>query len=131
MNKFIKYGLSVFLVCSLALPAIAARPAVPTGPQKMALTKKPVMFDHKNHVSVDCGVCHHQVDGKENYAKCASAGCHDVLGSKEKGWNSYYRLAHDRKLDNSCLGCHVQIAKKEKSKRKALTSCKGSSCHVS
>lgn len=131
MNKFIMYGVGVLLAIGLALPAIAARPEVPAGPLKMALTKKPVMFDHSKHVSIDCGVCHHQVDGKETFARCASSGCHDVIGNKAKDWNSYYRLAHDRKLDNSCLGCHVKIAKKDKSKRKALTSCKGSSCHVS
>ena len=123
-------SLSAFIAVTLALPAIAARPAVPEGVNKMALTpKQPVMFDHADHATVDCAVCHHEVDGVENFEKCSTSGCHDALGSKAKGVDSYYRIAHDRKLENSCLGCHVKEAKANPKLRKALTGCKGSSCH--
>ena len=51
---------------ALAVPALAAPPAVPTGPLEMNLTKKPVIFDHAQHSKLECGACHHQVAGKEN-----------------------------------------------------------------
>ncbi len=129
MKKIVMLSLSALITIALAMPAVAARPAAPEGPLKMALTKNAVTFDHKDHASVDCGVCHHPVNGAETYEKCSTAGCHDALGAKEKGVNSYYRIAHDRKLENSCLGCHSKVVKTEKDKRKALTGCKGSSCH--
>ncbi len=129
MKKILMLSLSALVAVALAMPAVAARPAVPEGPMKMALTKQAVTFNHNTHTSVDCGVCHHEVNGAENFGKCSNAGCHDALGAKEKGTNSYYRIAHDRKLANSCLGCHVKVAQKEKDKRKALTGCKASACH--
>ena len=129
MKKILMLSLSAIVAISMALPAIAARPEAPTAPSKMALTKKPVMFDHAQHTTVDCAVCHHEVDGVENYEKCSTSGCHDALGTKEKGVDSYYRMAHDRKVSNSCLGCHVKEAKTKPKLRKALTGCKGSSCH--
>lgn len=129
MKKILMLSLSALVAVALAMPAVAARPAVPEGPLKMALTKQAVTFNHADHTSVDCGVCHHEVNGAENYAKCSTAGCHDALGAKEKGVNSYYRIAHDRKLANSCLGCHAKVAQTAKDKKKALTGCKASSCH--
>lgn len=132
MKKIVMLSMSILVAIALALPAIAARPEVPVGPIKMALTAKAdkhVVFDHVNHTAVDCALCHHEVEGVENYEKCSSAGCHDALGAKEKGIDSYYRMAHDRKLDNSCLGCHAKAAKANPKLRKALTGCKGSSCH--
>ncbi len=130
MKKIAMLSMGVLVAIALALPAIAARPPVPTAPSKMALTDKVASdFDHATHTSVDCAVCHHEVNGAENFAKCSTAGCHDAMGSKEKGVNSYYRIIHDRKLENSCLGCHVKTAKAKPELRKALTGCKGSSCH--
>ncbi len=130
MKKILLLSLSVLVAVALAMPAIAARPAVPEGPIKMALTgKKPVTFNHNTHTSVDCAVCHHEVNGVENFGKCSDAGCHDAIGAKEKGKNSYYRIAHDKKLENSCIGCHTKVAGTDKAKKKVLTSCKGSACH--
>ncbi len=130
MKKVVLLSMCALLVIALALPAVAARPAVPEGPIKMALTAKaPVILNHATHTTVDCAVCHHAVDGVENYQKCSDAGCHDAIGNKEKGINSYYRIAHDRKLEASCIGCHVSVAKAKPEMRKTLTSCKGSACH--
>lgn len=132
MKKIMMLSMSALIAIALALPAIAARPEVPTEPIKMALGAKEdkhVVFNHDTHATVDCAICHHEVDGVENYAKCSTAGCHNALGTTEKGVDSYYRIAHDRKLDNSCLGCHVKEAKAKPKLRKALTGCKGSSCH--
>jgi len=123
-------SMGALIAIALALPAIAARPEAPEGAIKMALTpKQPVMFEHEEHDDIDCAVCHHEVDGVENFQKCSSSGCHDAVGSKEKGVDSYHRMIHDRKLENSCLGCHVRAAKAEPKDRKKLTGCKGSACH--
>ena len=129
MKKIIMISMSALIAIALALPAIAARPAEPTEPIKMALTAKTVTFNHTTHKTVDCAVCHHLVDGVENFQKCSDSGCHDAIGIKEKGINSYYRIAHDRKSETTCLGCHVKEAKAKPELRKALTGCKGSSCH--
>ena len=40
MKKILLLSLSVLVAVALAMPAIAARPAVPEGPIKMALTGK-------------------------------------------------------------------------------------------
>lgn len=129
MRKLFMCDVCLVFAVAMAGPAIAARPAAPLEPVKMELTKMPVTFNHSTHASVDCGICHHPVEGVETYAACGSSGCHDVLDKKDKSWKSYYRLAHDRKVSNSCLGCHVEVVKTDKAKRKELTSCKGSSCH--
>lgn len=129
MKKILMVSLSVLVAVALAMPAIAARPAAPEGPMKMALTEKSVTFNHTSHASIDCGVCHHEVNGAENFGKCSAAGCHDALGAKEKGKNSYYRIAHDKKIENSCISCHTKAAGQDKDKKKTLTSCKGSACH--
>ena len=131
MKKFFTPGAAALLVIVLALPACAEQPAVPDGPIKMELTRKPVEFDHSFHKDRQCGECHHQVDGADNFQKCASAGCHDVLGQKDKTVQSYYRIAHDRKVEKSysCLKCHFEVVQAQPDKKKALTSCAGSSCH--
>ena len=131
MKKLLICGASALLATALAVPVFAEQPAVPTEPLQMALTKKPVTFNHATHKDVQCGDCHHQVDGKENYQMCATAGCHDALGQKDKSVHSYYRIAHDRKTEkfSSCLKCHYEVAQAQPDKKKALTSCVGSSCH--
>lgn len=131
MKKLLMFGGAALLSAALALPAYAGQPAVPSGPIAMELTKKPVAFDHSFHKERQCVECHHQVNGADNFQKCASAGCHDVLGPKDKTVQSYYRIAHDRKVEKSysCLKCHFEVAQAQPDKKKALTSCAGSSCH--
>lgn len=129
MKKILMLSMSLIVAIALAVPAIAARPEVPVGPMKMELTEKHVVFNHDTHTSVDCAKCHHEVNGAENYQKCSDAGCHDVLGAKDKSVHSYYRIAHDRKVENSCIACHVTVAKDNPDLRKPLTGCKDSSCH--
>lgn len=132
MKKLLLFGCGTLLAAALSAPALATPPAVPSEPLTMNLTKKPVVFDHAQHSNVECASCHHQVDGKENYQKCSTSGCHDVLGAKDKSVHSYYRIAHDRKIAasyNSCLSCHSEVIKHLPDKKKAMTSCVGSSCH--
>ena len=132
MKKLLLFGCGTLLAAVLTAPALAAQPAVPSGPLTMSLTKKPVIFDHAQHSKLACGACHHQVAGKENYQKCSTAGCHDVLGAKDKSEHSYYRIAHDRKIAapyHSCMSCHTEVVKQMPDKKKAMTSCIGSSCH--
>lgn len=131
MRNVFALGACAMLAISLVVPAFAEQPAMPAEPLKMALTKKPVMFDHTQHKDLQCGACHHQVNGKETYQKCATAGCHDLLGQKEKSVNSYFRIAHERKVTNiqSCMSCHLEVAAAKPDKKKELTSCVGSSCH--
>jgi len=137
MKKLLMFGLSLALVSGLAISASAEGSSAPTEDIKMALTNEPVMFSHEEHLEegIKCISCHHPVDGieSEERRKCSTAGCHDILGSKDKTVNSYYLAIHDRKsvyeYDTSCMKCHLTVVKADPDKRKELTSCKGSSCH--
>lgn len=119
-----------FLLCTV--PAMAERPAVPAdGIQMNATKKKVVVFNHSTHTTVACEQCHHPVEGKADYRKCSTAGCHDSMDRKDKSVRSYYKVMHDKKLEKyaSCISCHVAEAAKAPEKKKALLSCKGSKCH--
>ncbi len=124
--------LLALVVCAYALPAFANQPAVPEGPITMEKTKQPVVFNHSTHTTAACEDCHHPVDGVATYQPCSTAGCHDAMGMKEKGVNSYYQAMHKAKGTqyDTCVSCHVKVAGKDKAKRKELTSCKGSACHA-
>ncbi len=127
-----KWIVGAALVASFALActAIAAAPPAPKEPLTMNLTPKNVTFSHEAHKARECGECHHQVNGEENYQKCGTAGCHDVLGAQAKGVNSYYRAFHDRNAKfNSCIRCHSEVVKTLPERKKDLTSCVGSLCH--
>ena len=49
MKKLLLFGCGTLLAAVLTAPALAAQPAVPSGPLTMSLTKKPVIFDHAQH----------------------------------------------------------------------------------
>ena len=115
------------MFCSTAL---AGQPPVPEGVLRMELTKNPVTFDHAYHKNAQCIDCHHAVEGTANYQKCATAGCHDIVGNKDKTIHSYYRIAHDKKAKfATCVGCHAKAAGSDKELKKQLTGCKKSKCH--
>jgi len=120
------------LVLALALPALAAQPDVPPDGIKMEKTKQPVIFNHTTHQKdMKCGDCHHVVDGKENYGKCANAGCHDSMDRKDKSVKGYYHVMHTKTGTKfaTCASCHAQAAEKFPDKKKELTACKQSKCH--
>ena len=75
--------LAAILTLALALPALAAQPPVPDKPLELKGSKKTVMFPHAPHQKVECVTCHHPVQDKENFQKCATAGCHDDLTAKK------------------------------------------------
>ncbi len=124
--------LAALALFAFALPAFANQPAVPEGPITMNKTKMPVVFNHSTHTSASCESCHHPVNGEATYQPCATAGCHDAMGQKEKGVNSYYQAMHKRKAGkfDTCVSCHVAETKGDKAKAKELTGCKGSACHA-
>ena len=66
-------ALAVALTLALALPALAAQPPVPDKPLELKGSKKTVMFPHAPHQKVECVTCHHPVQDKENFQKCATA----------------------------------------------------------
>ena len=125
--------LTCIMVFTLALAAFAA-PAAPDKPLEFKGSQKTVMFPHAVHAKVECVTCHHKVDGKESYAKCATAGCHDNLKDK-KGTNSLYYVMHAKeKADaplkhQSCLSCHVKVVAEKPDLKKDLTGCAKSKCH--
>ncbi|MDO5483615.1 MAG: cytochrome c3 family protein [Desulfovibrionaceae bacterium] len=122
--------LSCILALALAVPALASQPAVPDQPLEFKGAKKTVIFNHSTHQSVECVACHHNVDGKANYQKCATSGCHDDLTAK-KGLNSLYAVVHARsglKYD-TCLSCHLKLAADQPDKKKELAGCSKSKCH--
>ncbi len=130
MNKRLVFCIFV-LVSALALPALAAeRPEAPADGHTMQKGGKgEVVFNHSTHATVECGACHHPVEGKEDYRPCSTAGCHDLLGQKAKGVNSYYQAIHKRKdpQHQSCLSCHYKEAGEDQEKLKPLRNCK--LCH--
>ena len=128
-----KYVLAFFALCilALALPALASTPAAPADGLKMDKTKQNVIFNHSTHKASPCVDCHHAVNGKEDYRKCSTAGCHDNMDRKDKSVNAYYRVMHN-KADtkfSTCVSCHLQAAEKAPDKKKDLTACKQSKCH--
>ena len=131
MHKRISSILAV-LILAFALPAAATQPAVPPDGLKMDKTKQPVIFNHSTHQKgMKCGECHHPVDGKENYGKCANAGCHDSMDRKDKSVKGYYNALHAKSGAKfaTCASCHIQTAEKFPDKKKELTACKQSKCH--
>lgn len=117
-----------------AAPALAARPDVPADGLELMGSKpeKKVVFNHTTHKDSDCAVCHHPVEGKENFGKCATAGCHDDLQGK-KGQKALYNVVHNKKAEDmkypSCISCHVKAAGDDAARKKELTACKDSKCH--
>lgn len=129
MRNLILSGLGLFLL-ALAIPALAAQPAVPADGLKMDLVKKGVVFNHSSHKDIKCVECHHLVNDKEDFQKCAAAGCHDNLDRKDKSVHSYYRAIHGKKLQHkTCLSCHQEFAAAHPDQKKELTGCKQSKCH--
>ena len=118
------------LALALAVPAFAAQPPVPADGLKFAGAKKAVIFNHSTHTSVECVTCHHPVKEQENYAKCATAGCHDDLQAK-KGTSSLYAVVHTRKglKYQTCMECHQKIVAEKPELKKELTGCAKSKCH--
>nr|1MDV_A Chain A, CYTOCHROME C3 [Nitratidesulfovibrio vulgaris str. Hildenborough]1MDV_B Chain B, CYTOCHROME C3 [Nitratidesulfovibrio vulgaris str. Hildenborough] len=105
-------------------------PKAPADGLKMEATKQPVVLNHSTHKSVKCGDCHHPVNGKEDYRKCGTAGCHDSMDKKDKSAKGYYHVMHDKNTKfKSCVGCHVEVAGADAAKKKDLTGCKKSKCH--
>jgi hypothetical protein len=132
--------LIVCSVCALlltvfALPSLygADRPEVPADGIKMDHFKadknnKVTVFNHSTHTDYECEFCHH-VEGDDQYASCAAAGCHNLMDKRSKAVESYYGVTHDRKSEKSCVGCHAEVAGSDKDKKKQLTSCVKSACH--
>ena len=125
--------LAIFcMLVALVVPAFAAQPEAPADGTKLNKGgKKEVVFNHSTHKTVACVDCHHPVNGKEDYRPCSTAGCHDVMGQKEKGVNSYYQAMHKVKdvQHQSCVSCHTTTAGDDKDKKKELAGCAKSKCH--
>lgn len=131
MRKLFALGLFC-LLAAFVLPALAAQPEVPADGLKMEKSgKKVVIFNHSTHKAAKCGDCHHPVNGKEDFRPCSTAGCHDVMGQKDKSERSYYQSMHKLKENKhqSCLSCHKTAAGEDKDKKKELTGCAKSKCH--
>lgn len=116
-----------------ACPAFCAdQPEAPKEPVPITGSKKTVMFPHdKGHENIECVVCHHPVEGKPTFAKCADAGCHDDLVGK-KGEKSLYFVMHNKGESlrhQSCMKCHVEVVAQKPDLKKPLTGCTQSKCH--
>lgn len=130
LNMILMVCAAVFFMGSFAL-ADDSQPPVPQQPLDIKGSKKTVIFPHKSHEKIECVVCHHLVNDKPNFQKCADAGCHDNLVEK-KGQNSLYFVMHNKSEElkhTSCLKCHAKIAEEKPELKKELTGCKGSKCH--
>ena len=129
-----RLSLAAFLAAGMfafGAPALSmAAPQVPADGLDFAGSKKTVKFNHSTHAKEACETCHHKVDGKENFQKCATAGCHDDLTGKQPP-KSLFAVVHSKKelAHQTCLTCHVKVAGDDAAKKKELTGCKGSKCH--
>lgn len=123
--------LSLLALMLFAAPVAMAAPAAPDGPLEFKGSKKSTIFNHKTHAAYDCKICHHDVNGKEEFGKCATAGCHDDLKGRKSP--ALYAVVHSKKelAHQTCMSCHAKIAKEQPDRKKELTGCKGSACHVS
>lgn len=126
---------SLAIAALLASPCAAAgeaQPKAPEGPVAIKGSKKTVMFEHfKGHKDIECVVCHHKVDGKQTFAKCADAGCHDDLTAK-KGEKSLYFVMHSKSEElkhQTCMSCHVKTVAEKPDIKKSMTGCAQSWCH--
>ncbi|MDR1776665.1 MAG: cytochrome c3 family protein [Desulfovibrio sp.] len=129
--KKMSFALLCLFLFAAAMQALAAAPPVPTEPLALKGSKKEVMFPHAPHKDkVECVTCHHNVDGKENYQKCATAGCHDNLTEK-KGEKSLYVVIHSKeKLKHrTCFECHTNVVAEKAELKKDLLGCAKSKCH--
>ena len=107
MRKQLFIALVAAMALAFALPLVAAE--APADGLKMDATKNPVVFNHSAHKTAKCVDCHHLVDGKENFQKCATAGCHSADPADKKNDGSYYKIIHDRKAKMpTCLSCHAE-----------------------
>ena len=123
--KFVLFALFSLM---LVPPAMADdRPEMPNNPVEIQGLRRSVLFPHDVHQDSACVDCHHEVEGRETYEKCASAGCHDNLESKESP--ALRGIIHTKKglKRDSCAMCHIRIATPET--RKRLLGCKESGCH--
>jgi hypothetical protein len=131
MKKLLILGI-ICIGAVLVLPAFASQPEVPADGIKMNFSeKKEVIFNHSTHKTEECNVCHHPVDGTDNYGKCNNEGCHNIAGTADKTVHSYNQAIHKKK-DNkhqSCVSCHEKVAGADKAKKKELAGCAKSKCH--
>ncbi|MDR1857055.1 MAG: cytochrome c3 family protein [Desulfovibrio sp.] len=120
--------LLLFLV-ALVVPAFAARPPEPQEPIPFNGLKFKTMFPHKGHERVECITCHHIVDEKETYLKCATEGCHDEL--MDKGSMSLYSIVHTPEglMHQTCIECHIKISIEAPDLKRDIVSCNKSKCH--
>jgi hypothetical protein len=103
-------------------------------------TKGIIEFNHTAHHqervrSKDCGVCHHDKDGKpiaglkegDSVDRCIT--CHDKIGKIPKGTPKPEKTAwHKEAMHSQCKGCHRAFNKvKSDDQDKAPVSCRG--CH--
>lgn len=126
LASFLAAGMFAFGAPALSMAA----PQVPADGLDFAGSKKTVKFNHSTHAKEACETCHHKVDGKENFQKCATAGCHDDLTGKQPP-KSLFAVVHSKKelAHQTCMTCHVKVAGDDAAKKKELTGCKGSKCH--
>lgn len=120
------------MTAALVLPAVAAQPEPPADGIKMNKSgKKEVVFNHSTHTSAECNVCHHPVEGKDDYRPCSSEGCHDITGTADKSTKSYNQALHKKKgaKFQTCVSCHEATAGDDKAKKKELAGCSKSKCH--
>lgn len=125
-------ALSCLLVVLLCASFVMAQPEVPADGLKLHKTKRTVVFNHSTHKKdIACATCHHPVEGKENFAKCSTAGCHDnVTDRTDTSKKGYHNVFHNIELKSkTCNSCHLDVATKDPSKEQALTACAESKCH--
>ena len=114
----------------VAAPDVTVAPEVPADEVVLSGSKKDVPFSHLYHDSLACTVCHHLVNGKKQFAKCSTFGCHDDLMGRREMRSLYYVVhAQGNLRHQTCMSCHIRAAEKAPDRKKELTGCSSSGCH--
>ena len=125
-------GAAAIIVAILLILFMDSPPQYEASVVNMNRTRLPVQFNHEAMQEVECVTCHHLVNGEENYSRCSSRGCHDILGSNaRREVRSYYRITHEPhpRQYYSCMKCHLEVAARKPELKSGLTACSGSLCH--
>ena len=128
------FFIPVLLMAGILCAALAqAAPDSPPDGLKMHKTKRTVVFNHSTHKkNMECTACHHPVQGKENFAKCSTAGCHDNVTDRtdtsKRGYHNVFHNVETTKM-KTCNGCHLDVAAKNPAREQELTGCAESKCH--
>ncbi|MDL2328829.1 cytochrome c3 family protein [Desulfosarcina sp. OttesenSCG-928-A07] len=99
-------------------------------PSAVEAKRSAVMFDHGQHMKINCNLCHHTWEGKAPITGCMTSGCHDLAALPKKADSDtvdkalafrYYKTAYH----GQCIECHKTLQMEIEQMSKPLTAVDG------